>query len=52
MSDFAWPLAFAFAAMCAAIAFTHTYGPPYEDSERIVCIKARGNWKVDPKGLD
>ena len=43
MERFAWPAAFAFAALWAAIALMAIYSPPSRDP-RIVCIEQRGKW--------
>ena len=48
---FAWPAAFAFAAMCAAIAAASIYSPPPLKDAMVVCIEQRGRWvNAFPRG--
>jgi hypothetical protein len=48
--NWAWPAAFAFVGMCAAIAYANVYAPPERDA-RVVCIEQRGKWVSSAWGM-
>lgn len=50
----AWAAAFAFASMCAAIAWANVNWPqpPPRTSAQIECIKAKGRWIQDKGWFD
>ena len=48
--NFVWPLAFAFAAMCAAIAYVEVYAPKPK-SAQIICIEQHGKWRGSGWGV-
>lgn len=41
--NWAWPAAFAFVGMCAAMAYATVYAP-VEKHPQVICIEQRGKW--------